>query len=62
MLDSVYHRTSKLLNNLIFWPVNVKISPSFAQRYNGCHYVMLLNLFINFIAWCYITPRRDTCD
>ena len=41
MLDSIYHITLKLLKNHIFGVKNVK---SFTQRYNGCHYVMLLNL------------------
>ena len=37
MIDSIYHRTSKLLKN---WRENVKILPPF----NGRHYVTLLNL------------------
>ena len=28
MLDSIYHMLSKLRENLIFWPENVKILPS----------------------------------
>ena len=38
MLDSIYHMTLKLLEN-------VKILPSFKQHYNGRHYIMLQNLF-----------------
>ena len=43
MLDSIYHMTL-ILPKLAFWSVNVKILPLFAQRYNGHHYVMPLNL------------------
>ena len=43
MLDSFYHRALKLLK-IAFWRENVKILPSFTLRYNGGHYVWLLNL------------------
>ena len=62
MFDSIYHMTLKLLKNRIFGVKNIKILLSFTQHYNGCHYVTLINhhlWFINFIAWHYITPRRD---
>ena len=29
---------------IAFWRENVKILPSFSQRYNGCDYIMLPNL------------------
>ena len=35
MLDSIYHRTFRFLKKTHF---------GITQRYNGCHYVMLLNL------------------
>ena len=37
MLDSIYHITLRLLKNL-------NIVPSFTQRFNGRHYVLLPNL------------------
>ena len=39
MLDSIYHMTLKLIKKLHFWRENVKILPSFTQRYNGRHKV-----------------------
>ena len=45
MLDSIYHMTLILLKNCIFWCENVKILPFFTQRYDGSHYVMLVNLY-----------------
>ena len=59
ILDYIYHMTSKSLKHCIFWRENNKILSSFTQRYNGRHYVTLLNLYIDFIAWRYITPRRN---
>ena len=63
MLDSIYHMTLKILKNLHFWCENVKIFPYFRQHYNGHHYVSrkIVNhlWFIDFIAWCYVSPRRD---
>ena len=63
MLDSFNHMTLKLLKNCIFWRENVKILPSFTQRYNGRHNVSRKSVnhlwFIDFIAWCYFTSRRD---
>ena len=44
MVDSFYHRTFKSLKKLHFWRDNLKIVPSSTQRYDGCHYVTLLNL------------------
>ena len=32
MLDSIYHVTLKILNN-------IKVFPYYRQPYNGCHYV-----------------------
>ena len=62
MLDSIYHMASNYLK-LDFWLDNVQILPSFTQRYNGRHYVAYTiykqQLFINFIAWRYIIPKRD---
>ena len=63
MLDSIYHMTLKLLKNCIFLRENIKILPSFTQRYSGCHKVSRKSVnhqwFIGFIAYCYITPRQD---
>ena len=45
MLDSIYHMTQNY--NVLkdrFFALNVKILPSFTQRYNGRHYATLLNL------------------
>ena len=39
MLDFIYHMTLKLIKKRIFWRGNVKILPSFTQRYNGRHNV-----------------------
>ena len=44
MLDSIYHRTLKLLKKSHFWCKNVKILPSYTQCYNGQHYVTVQNL------------------
>ena len=44
MLDSLYQMALKLLNNLIIRVENVKIVPSYTQRYDGRHYVTFLNL------------------
>ena len=44
MFDSIYHRTLTLFKKSLFWRINVKILPSFTQRYNGRHYFTLLNL------------------
>ena len=44
LLDSNYHMKLKLLKNQIFGVKNVKILPYFTQRYNGRHYITLLNL------------------
>ena len=44
MLDSIHHITLKLLKNHIFWRENVKILPSFTQRYNGRYYVTRLSV------------------
>ena len=43
-LDSIYHKTLRLLKNHNFGREDVKILPSFTQCYNGRHNVMLLNL------------------
>ena len=57
MLDSIYHRTLKLLKSHFWRDSYVNILPSFAQGYYRRHNVTLL-IFIDFIAWRYITPRR----
>ena len=43
MLDSIYHMSLKFFKKCIFG-VKTKILPLFMQRYNGRHYVTLLNL------------------
>ena len=43
LFDSIYCMALMLLK-IVFWRENVKILPSFSQRYNGCHYVTLQNL------------------
>ena len=43
MLDSVYHMTLKLLKKYHFWCENIKLLPSFTQRYNGRHFTTLVN-------------------
>ena len=57
MLDSIYHMTLKILKNCIF---GVKTSRfSLILRKVIMNFIMFPeNLFINFIAWLYITPRR----
>ena len=44
MLDPIYHMTLKLIKNCKFWRENIKILPSFTQRY-GRYYIMLQNWF-----------------
>ena len=45
MFDSIYHMTLKFYTlKITFRRENIKIVPSFTQRYNGHHYVTLLNL------------------
>ena len=39
MLDFIYHMILKFIKKRIFWRGNVKILPSFTQRYNGRHNV-----------------------
>ena len=63
MLDSIDHMTLKLLTDCIF---GVK-KQDFAIFYGTLKWISLPNIakslnhkwFINFIAWRYITPRRD---
>ena len=43
MLYSIY-RDIKITQKLHFGHENVKILPSSTQHYDGCHYIMLLNL------------------
>ena len=43
MLDSIYHRTSKLNKNRILG-VKMSVFVIFTQRYNECHYITLFNL------------------
>ena len=42
LLDSIFHMTLKLHKNRIFCCENVKILPSFTQRYNERHYITLV--------------------
>ena len=44
MLDSIYHMTLKITLKSHFWHENIKLLPSFTQRYKGCNYVALRNL------------------
>ena len=44
MLDSNYHMKSKSLKTR-FWHKNVKLLPPVTFRYNGRHYIMLINLY-----------------
>ena len=44
MLYSIYHMTLKLPLKIAFLAWKHQGLPSFTQRYNGCHYAMLLNL------------------
>ena len=44
MLNFLYHMALKLLKNLIIRVENVKLVPSYTQRYDESHYVTLLNL------------------
>ena len=43
MLYSIYHDI-KITQKLHFGCESVKILQSFTQHYDGCHYIMLLNL------------------
>ena len=43
MLDSIYHMPYFFFSKSRFLSENVKILPSFMQRYNGRHYATLLN-------------------
>ena len=39
---------------------NIKCLPSLRQRFNRRHYVALrICWFIDFFAWCFITPNHD---
>ena len=51
MLYSIYRMPLKLIKNQI-----VKMLPSFMQHYDEPHYHQW---FINFIAWYFITPKRN---
>ena len=54
MLDSFIYMTMKFLKKE-FWRDNIKILPSFKQRYDERHSAT----FIDFIALRYTIPRRD---
>ena len=60
MLDSIYHMTNTLKSH--FWCKNVMILSSCTQRCYGRHNVSRKSInhwwFIDFIAWCYFTPRH----
>ena len=58
MLGSIYHMTLKILKNPIFGVKNVKIFSSFTQRYNGCHYATLLNLYRFYCIVLYHSQMR----
>ena len=55
MLDSIYHMTLKLLKNHIF---GLKMS-KFGHLLRNVIMDIILFPESDFIAWCYITPRRD---
>ena len=61
MLDSIYHMTNTLKSN--FWCKNVIILSLCTLRCYGRHNVSRKSInhewFIDFIAWCYFTLRRD---
>ena len=61
MLDSIYHMTNTLKSH--FWHKNVIMLSLCTQRCYGRHTVSRKSInhkwFIDFIAWCYFTPRRD---
>ena len=63
MLASIYHMTLRLLLNLIFAVKNVTILSSCTQRCYGRQNISRKSVnhlwFIDFIAWCYFTPRHD---
>ena len=63
MLDSIYHMTLRILWNLISAIKNVIILSLCTQRCYGRLNFSRKSVkhlwFINFIAWHYITPRRD---
>ena len=42
MLDSVYYMTLNYLKIAFLWCEDINILPSFAQGYNGGHYVTLI--------------------
>ena len=60
VLDSIYHMTNTLKSH--FWRKNVILSLCM-QRCSGRHNVSRKSInhlwFIDFIAWCFFTPRRD---
>ena len=61
MLDSIYHMTNTL--KFHFWRKNVIILSLCTQCCYGRHNVSRKSIdhkwFIDFIAWCYFTPRGD---
>ena len=61
MLNSIYHVTNTLKSD--FWRNNVIILSLCTQRCYGRHNVSGKSIyhlwFIDFIAWRYLTPRRD---
>ena len=61
MLDSIYHMTNTLKSD--FWGKNILILSLCTQRCYRRHDISRKFInhkwFINFIAWCYFTPRRN---
>ena len=61
MLESIYHMTNTFKSH--FRRKNVIILSLCTQRCYGHHTVSRKCInhywFIDFIAWCYFTPRRD---
>ena len=63
MLDSIYHRTLRLLRNIIFVVKTLYSLSLCTQRCYGRHNISRKSInhkwFIDFIAWRYFTPRRN---
>ena len=61
MLDYIYHMINTLKSH--FWHKNVIMLSLCTQRCYGRHTVSRKSInhkwLIDFIAWCYFTPRRD---
>ena len=56
-MDSIYHKTLKLLKN--------RVLASLTQRYNGRHYVTLLNLYtlvVNQFYYMALYHSQTSCN